>query len=296
MRANRGMYAVIFANLIWSGSYTATAVAVTHMSAITLTLIRLGVGAVVLIPFLRLKGGARWTPRSVFHGIWLGIVGFTISTCLENEGLALSTAAIAAVAVAMEPLFTVLISSFLLRERVPKLRIVALVFAFVGAWTIAGCPRPGVTGYLRGDIILVTAIFCYALYNACSKVLTDEVPAVSGTALTLLTGFLSTIPVWLFSHHRSILAVNASTIWSLLYLTLFSTTIAYFLWLLAIQTSNVSIASLFLYLQPVFGVIISMIVLHQYPTFSFYIGGGLILLALYLGRERLPSKQRSQRA
>jgi len=281
-----GIIAVLVANLIWSGSFPTTAIATREMSSLFLTMIRLGTGAVILCPFLRLPQGQRWDKHSVGLAFVLGAAGFTAPVYLETKGLALSSPALAAMSIAMEPLFTVLIAAFMLHQRIPWLRRTALLVAFVGAWAIAGFPRPGAAGYLAGDLLLIGAVSFYGFYNAYSSRLIERVPPTSGAAATLLGGFISSVPVWLLSGAHVPHTLTPSAWFSVVYLAVVSTGGAYLLWMLVLQRIQVSVAALFLYLQPILGVAMSVITVGTRPTVDFYIGSVLILLAIYLGRPR----------
>lgn len=282
-----GVLAVILANLIWSGSFPATAIVVKGMSPTFITLVRLGTGAAVLSAFLRLPNGQRWDKRTVLLSLVLGAIGFAAPVYLETKGLALSTPALAAISISMEPLFTVVIAAVLLHERLSTMRRVALGLALFGAWAIAGFPRPGKAGYLIGDLLLLLAVFCYAVYNAYSKNLTMRLPSAAATAATLWGGFFATLPIWLATGAPVPRTIGAFTWVSLLYLALLATAGAYLLWMFTLKVIPVSEAALFLYMQPVFGVVLSVWIVGTRPSWSFYVGAASILVAMVLGREKL---------
>lgn len=284
--ATGGLAALIVVNLIWAGSFPATSIAVRHLSALLLTTVRLGVASVILLPLLRLPAPLRWDRKTIGMCAILGFLGFTAPVYLETEGLALSTPAMAAVSIALEPLFTALIAAVMLRERIPGNRRFALLIAMIGAWAIAGFPRPGTPGYAAGDVLLVVSVICYGLYSVYSKRLTVRIPSHSAAAATLLAGFLTSLPVWLLTGHAWPRSLPASGYVSVLYLALFASAGAYLLWLYALESFRASVAALFLYLQPVFGVILSILIVGVRPPTYFYLGGGLILLGLFVGREK----------
>ncbi|QQE77478.1 DMT family transporter [Alicyclobacillus sp. SO9] len=285
-----GIIAVLIANLIWSGSFPATAIATKHIPPMFLTMVRLGTGALILVPFLRLPKDNRWDKTSVGLAFLLGGLGFTVPVYLETKGLALSTPALAAISISMEPLFTAIVAAVMLHERVPWRRRLALFIAFLGAWAIADFPRPGKTGYLTGDLLLLMAVSFYGFYNAFSRRLIERVPASAGAAGTLLTGFLVSVPAWFFTGAKIPQQMTSADWMSLLYLAIISTGAAYLLWMLVLQRIQVSVAALFLYLQPVFGVVLSVVMVGTRPSFSFYIGAVLILLAIFLGRQQARDK------
>lgn len=281
-----GLAALLVVNLIWAGSFPATAIAVRHLSAILLTTVRLGIASVILLPLLRLPSDRRWDGKTIALCALLGFLGFTAPVYLETQGLALSTAAMAAVSIALEPLFTALIAAFMLREHIPANRRAALLIALFGAWAIAGFPRPGAPGYALGDVLLVLSVICYGLYSVYSKRLTERIPSHSAAAATLLAGFATSFPLWLLTGHAVPRSLPVSGYVSVLYLALFASAGAYLLWLYALQTFRASVAALFLYLQPIFGVILSMLIVGVHPGATFYVGGILILVGLFVGRER----------
>lgn len=283
--SRRGLSALIFVNLIWAGSFSATAIAMHHMSAIFLTLVRLGTASIVLAPLLRLHKPMKWEWRTVLLSLVLGFVGFTAPVYLETEGLAQSTPAMAAISIALEPLFTVLVAAIMLREKLPIRRRFAVLIALLGAWAIAGFPRPGAPGYLLGDVLLILSVLCYGVYNVYSKHLTNLVPHRTAAAATLLGGFVTSTPIWWITGARIPTHLSHAELFSTVYLALFATAGAYLLWLFALQSFKASVAALFLYLQPVFGVLLSVIILGIHPPVYFYLGSAFILGGIYMGRE-----------
>lgn len=279
---------LVMANLIWSGSFAATSVAARALSPTFLTMIRLLIGGIVLFPFvirMLLKDRTSLTILAVLKSALLGIIGFTLPVTLETLGIHVSSPALGAVSIALEPLFTVLISSLLLRQHLQKRRRLAMGLAALGAWVVAGCPRPGVIGYAWGDILLLCAVLCYALYNAISSRLTENVSPAAATSIMLLAGSLGCVPLWLFNGHLMVQHLSMSSLVSLLYLSLFATSGAYLIWLVVLQDRDIASATITLYLQPVFGVLFSIAIVHVWPNWFFYAGAVVILLALYLGSD-----------
>ncbi len=285
-----GIGMLVLVNLIWAGSFPAMAIAVQEMSPLLLTLIRLGTSALVLFPFLRFNKLANWNLRTIFLSVVLGVIGFTAPVSLETAGLAASTPEMAAIAIAMEPLFTAVIAAFMLRERLSKKRIIAFLLALFGAWVIAGFPRPGAPGYLVGDMLLLLSVICYAIYNTNSAKLSESVSPSAGAAATLLAGFITSIPVWVIAGAPMPLRITHSALVALLYLSLGATAVAYLLWQVILNRFQVSFAALFLYLQPIFGVVLSMLIVGTHPPAYFYGGGVIILGAIFLGQQQQVKK------
>ncbi|PWI57410.1 DMT family transporter [Sulfoacidibacillus thermotolerans] len=282
-----GLLGVVLANFIWAGSFPATAIALVQVPPSFLTLVRLGAGALLLAPaLLRERKSENFTVQTLFIALVLGCVGFSLPVYFETKGLGLSTPAIASVMMALEPIFTALVAAILLRETLTLRRKAALLIAFIGAWAIAGFPRPGNLGYLNGDLLLVFAVFCYALYNAYSKQLIVRVSAMSATSMTLLGGFLGAIPMWLAKGAPLPHGLALPVLLAVIYLAILATAGAYFLWLFALTMFSAAKVSLFLYIQPILGVVLSFLIVRTRPESTFFIGASFILLALYISERK----------
>ncbi len=282
----RNIGILVAMNLIWAGTYPATSLALRGMTPEFLTMVRLGVGALAFLPFLRLTRGKLWDVKLGLLALGLGIVGFSIPVYLQSLGLFLSTPALAAISIALEPLVTMVIAAMWLQEVFGRGRKWALVMAVVGAWAVAGFPTLGHAGYAYGDLLLLVAIGCFAVYNVFSARLSQVVGSSTATAATLLGGFIGSVPIWLATGARTPHTWIHGELWALLYLSILATALAYFLWMFSVRRVPVSLVALFLYLQPVLGVLLSVIITHTQLSFSFFVGALLILGALFVGQER----------
>ena len=286
---------LVLVNLAWAAGYPAAAIALRDIPSGLLTVVRLGIAALMLAPLAARSRGTRWDRGTVALAASLGVVGFALPIYLQTLGLAMSTPAMTAILVALEPLFTAVLAGALLRQPLPALRRIALAVALVGAWTIAGLPRPGHAGYLAGDVLLVLSVVCFATYNAFSSRLTDRVPPPAAASATLWAGFLGMIPLWLLlgaglPHHLSTGPAAATA-----FLAVVGTGLAYLVWVTALGRIPAAEAALYLYLQPVFGVLLSVLLTGARPSAGFYLGAGLILFGVFLGAERGPAAADSPR-
>jgi drug/metabolite transporter (DMT)-like permease len=279
-----GLVAVAAANLIWSSAYSATAVALRVVSPSLLTAIRLTLGTFVLLPFLRLPSGRRWTRREVGKALWLGLIGFTLPVYLQTAGQALSNAAMAALAVALEPLATVAMAALVAKEHLSRRSQAALAIAFVGAWVVAGLPRPGQLGQGAGDLLLLLSIVCYAAYTVLSAGFARGLPPLTATAIVMLAGWITSVPMWWVTGHAWPTVWPKAVVWSLIYVGVLATAGAYLLWMVAVSRVPIHLAALSLYLQPVLGVVFALLLLGIRPAWTFYLGAGLIALALLVFR------------
>lgn len=275
---------LVLVNLAWAAGYPLTAIALRDIPAGLLTLLRLLGGALLVTALVR-PGRARWDRAAYAYAAALGVVGFALPVYLQTLGLARSSPALTAILVSLEPLLTAVLSAGLLGQRLPAARRAALGIALGGAWLIAGRPRPGHPGFLVGDLLLGLSVLCFAAYNAFSSRLTDRVPAVEAAAATLWVGVVATVPLWLLGGAHLPRAVSAGPLAATAFLALVGTGLAYLAWVAGLQALPSAQVALYLYLQPVFGVLLSVLWTGAHPTAGFYAGAALILFSVFLGGE-----------
>lgn len=252
---------------------------------------RMIIGGLVLFPFvLRDVRAGAWTWKKVLRISLLGLLGFTLPVTMETEGIHVSSPALGAVSIALEPLLTLVVSAIVFRTPLGARRWFAMMLAATGAWIVAGCPRPGFAGYLLGDLLMLAAVTCYAIYNAISGRLTGDVPAAGATSIMLLAAGIGCLPVYAWTGHAWPHRITQASLWSLVFLAFFATAAAYLIWILVLQDHDVASAAITLYLQPVFGVLLSIAITGERPSVLFYVGGAMILLAVFLGQHRTKAK------
>ena len=103
----RSASALLFAaNLVYATSYVATRVVLDDLPPAFLALVRLVVGAAILVPIARaLEKPVRAPARGdAWRIVWMGVVGFAGAFALSHWGLARSTATNAALLIIVEPL------------------------------------------------------------------------------------------------------------------------------------------------------------------------------------------------
>jgi drug/metabolite transporter (DMT)-like permease len=250
-------------------------------------LVRLSVAFVMLVPWLgRLE---RWSWRLVGFSAGMGIVGYSLPVWLQTAGIGRTTPAIAALTVSAEPLLTIVLAFVLLRTRITRRQKAALLLALVGSWILTGAPRPGHAAHLFGDAALFAALLCFALYNVYSERLLRSVGAGPAAALTFGFGSIGSALIWILTGAPLPAAVSGSLLWSLGYMALGATGLAYLFWLIAVGRQSVTVATLFLYTQPLIGSLLSCLLGQSRITENLAVGGILVIAAMTLGQNGLTS-------
>ena len=286
----RPAYLVLLgANLVYSTSYVATRVVLDDLPPAFLALVRLAVGAAVLVPLARRLEPPAEKPkrRDAWRIAWMGIIGFAAAFALTNWGLARSTATHAALLIIVEPVSIMALSPVLLGERLTRREAAGAALAVLGAVVVVLDGLPGITHALaphwRGDLLLVMAGFAYGAYTLIGRDVLARHSALPVTARSITWGAVVMVPFvlveWL-GGARPVLTPGAVA--GAFYLAVVITAFGYLLWNWALARVGAPRAAISVTVQPIGGAILGVALLREPLTAFTVAGGALIVLGLWL--------------
>jgi drug/metabolite transporter (DMT)-like permease len=277
---------VLFAaNIVYATSYVVTRLALDDVPPATLALLRLVLGAAVLVP---LGGrGAAPGPGQGARLFWMGALGFAAAFALSHWGIARSSATNAALLIVVEPLTLVALGPLLLAERLRWREAAGAALAVAGAVLVVVNGVPGLTleilPHWRGDLLLALSGVAYASYSLLGRTVLTNANAAAVTARSIVWGALVMAPLaaaeWL-GGARPVLTMSAVA--TTLYLALVITAGGYFAWNWALARVEASRAAPFLTLQPVVGALLGALVLGERVTGFTVAGGVLVAVGLWM--------------
>ena len=189
------------------------------------------------------------------------------------------------------PVFTSLFSYIFLNQGLSRKQASGLLIGLVGVSIIILSPllkqniKSG--GSLLGNLLVFLAVISYSIYTVISKRAQENTPSI----IIMMSVILATLIIQLFMIpfelsirpiHIIISSLDMKTIIAVLYVGLIGTAAYHFLYLRLIKSTSPLIASLVLYLQPIFTIFISMILIKDKLNTAFIIGSGFALLGAYL--------------
>jgi drug/metabolite transporter (DMT)-like permease len=262
----RASVLAVVAMALLGGSYTAGKIALHDLPVFGLLLLRMLVAAGVLGVY------ARWAQVPLaFRGraAWfvLAQTGFFIaSQTLLFAGLTMTSAGRAAILFNMQPFFTLLLlPSFVPAEHLTLRRWVGTGVAFAGVALVLA-ERGMAGGTLLGDALVLLGALGWSANVILNKTMPRDVDSVSMVfwnvagavpALGVLTLALEPEAVWNFS---------AAAIGSVLYLGVLAAGAGFVLIVWLTRTYSASRVNVFVFLSPVFGVLIGWALLGEPVT------------------------------
>lgn len=277
--------------LLWGSSYTVTKALYAEWSPLSVAAGRWVLAALAFAVYLPLSGqGARFVSvlRAEFWRVLpFGAVGISLLYAVQNVGLSYTTAVNASVLGNLIPLFVVLLAVLFLGE--PLTRRVgggvflgtagALIFSLEGG-AFAVAPE-----HLLGDGLMLLAALAGGLYVVLGKPLVDRHPPAVVTALAALVGAAFLLPTALLVEGLPPLP-GPGALAGLLMLGLGSSVVGNLAWWVVAAQLPANRAALFILLTPLAGALVGVIFLGDPLTGGALVGGGLILVALYLAEMR----------
>lgn len=283
-------FLLITANVLWACSYVAAKFALRDTSVDIMLALRMIISAIILLPLLiALRKELSLTRRDIPQLVVLAAVGFVINKLLEYGGLSLTTASDVALLITSESIFTAALAWLLLHERFKPLTGIALLLGLFGVYLIVersfipNIPSGGGALRILGDLMVVLALIFEAFFTVRGKAMLTKHPPLLITSASIVGSVIFWIPlaggeILLHGWHPLGLAAWLGIGW----MALMSTVIAYLAWFKGLANVDGSVAASTLFIQPLLGTLLAILLLHDQLLPTTIIGGILIVVSVYL--------------
>ncbi|MBS7310681.1 MAG: DMT family transporter [Treponema sp.] len=282
---------LILTAAIWGFAFVVVKDSVDTIPPVYMVSIRYTIAAVllgfVLIPQFKKLNRYYW-----IHGAVTGLM-LALGYITQTIGCKYTTAGKNAFLTTIYVILIPLISWPLNKKRPHFVVFLSAVMALVGIGLLALRNEGGVLGFNVGDILTLICGLFYALHIIfTAKFSQDKNPVI----LTWIQFIVAAVFSWavspLIDGSFSVALLKSSrVIFSMLYLGIFSSLVAFLLQNICLKYMESSLASLFLSLESVFGVIFSTIFLRERMTLVMIIGCVLIFAAITIADQFHENKQ-----
>jgi drug/metabolite transporter (DMT)-like permease len=269
-------------SLIWGYNWVMMKVAVAYAPPFAFAAIRFLGGAVVLMATMKLMGRSLRLPEMKARWRVITLIGLLqTALCFGLVTWALSSGAAGRSAVLnyTMPLWVLVFSVLLLKERVPAAQWAAAALALVGILLIS--VDGGRAGSLPAVMLALAAGLAWGLGVVVTKKGTKAGPMdpMALTAWQMLAGGIILCLVAIIVPEGPI-DWSPAFIGALLYNIGPATPLAYVIWFTLLNRLDAGLASLGILLTPLLGLLLSALQLGERPGLVEGVGMGLILLAI----------------
>lgn len=249
--------------------------------------------------FLRVTGAAilfwlisLWFPKEkIANSDWprllaSAIFGMVLNMLLFFKGLSLSTPINSSVIITITPIFVLLFSSYLLREKITLLKVSGIFLGLSGALMLvlfSAEMSQNAPNIPLGNLFFIINALSFGTYLILIKPLAAKYHPVTLMKWLFLTAFIINFPIT-FWEFREIewQELPPSAIWSIVFVLLGTTFSTYLLNVFAIKHLAASTLSSFIYLQPLIATIFAVIMGVDELTTLKGAAGSLVFVGVYL--------------
>lgn len=243
---------------------------------------RLGFSSMILLPYVLMKNVSEIKGISkknllicILSGIFLAFHFATWFESIKHTSIASST-----VLVNTHPIFIVIGSFFILKEKVSKKAIISIVIALIGSIIISLGDSSMGNNILYGDLLAILGGLSVSVYIMIGRIARQELSVncytfivYSSAALTLiLLSLVTSTPLYPYPKLDWLLFLG---------LAVFCTILGHSIFNWALEYLNPAFVSTAILGEPVFATIWAMLLFKEIPTLWQILGGIIILLGIY---------------
>lgn len=285
---------LIIATLCWGGNAVAGKLAIGHISPMMLTFWR-WFFAVVIIFAISLKDLRRDWPvirRNIPILGFLGVVGYVVFNAVLYTAVTYTSAINVTVEQTLIPVLIFVLNFALFKTRVTWLQILGFGITAIGSLLTAAHGDIATLLTLTvnfGDAIMMIAIAAYALYTIALR-WRPQISWKSLMAVPALFALVFSAPLAAWEYSSGNMIWPDLTGWMVaLYTAIFASLVAQVLYIRGVTEIGANRAGLFINLVPVFGTLLSVIILGEHLQLFHIVALALALSGIAIAERGKPA-------
>ncbi len=285
---------LVLTTLFWSGNFIVGKAASTYqIPPFSLNFYRWFFAGLILLPFTlnEILEKKNYIINNIGFFIILGITSITIFNSTVYYSLYYMQVISGVLMISTIPVWIMFISTILGIEKTNKFQIFGVILSLIGVLSIITKSNLEVIKSLdfnRGDLIMATGMFAWALYSALLKKKKYEISQIALLEVVIVTGLVFLIPIYILEMnigHQ--IVIGKPFILTLSYVVIFPGLASFFFWIKGIGIIGANRAGVFLHLMPVFGSIMAIILFGEKFMMYHLIGAIFIIAGITLSNKKI---------
>ncbi|MBO5883674.1 MAG: EamA family transporter [Clostridia bacterium] len=281
-----GIFCVLFAAILWgSMGVFVRYLNAAGLSALEVTQVRITVGLIAIASYLAIfkRDLLKIKLKDIWCFLGTGVVSLLFfSTCYFKSIEYGTSLSVAAILLYTAPIFVMLMSLVLFKEKMTVVKLIALILAFGGCILVSGVA--GDMGNVTGIVLAIASGFFYALYSIFSRYAINK--GYGSLTIVFYTFLFCTIGCSCLADWRTITSVvltpNIKIILLCIGLGIITGFLPYVFYSRGLELMESSKASILASVEPVVGTLFGVFLFHEPLTLLGGIGIALVLGAVVL--------------
>ncbi len=274
---------------LWSSSFTMIKVAVETLPPLTLVAARLGVAAIILMVFLKIRG----QKLPLFGRDWIAffIVAFTGNSLpffLITWGEVSIDSGKAAILMALMPLATVVLAHFYTStDKITPQKFVGIIVGLIGIVILVG-PKAlmGFGSHLFSEMAVAAAAVSYAVTTVVIRRMPSGGDPIERSGAVMICASLQMVPLSMIMDKPWLLDPTQASLLANLYIGIFPTALAAIIHFQLVAARGTTFFALINYIIPCMGVTWGAIFLNEIISLNMIFALGVILSGIAIANIR----------
>lgn len=277
----------LMAVLIWSGNTVISKMAAGSIQPMQIAFLRWALAALLFTPFVL---PAVWRNRRAIYPhlgklLVLSVLGLVLYQSLAYYAAHMTTATNMGIILSLMPLMTLLLAIVVLRQYLTYGGLIGCLVSLAGILIVVSHGEPAQLlhqGVGYGDLLMLLATFCYALYGVLLKKWPMQLPFMQSLYMQVILTVMVLLPFYLLSPQSPFTVYNIGLI---LYAGIPTSMAAPLFWLKGIGQLGPSRTAMLINLSPILTALIAAGVLGE-ALAAYHLYGGLLTIGGVLLTER----------
>ncbi|NLE74300.1 MAG: EamA family transporter [Actinobacteria bacterium] len=283
----RALGAIAVTLTLWSSAFTGIRIGLEAFSPGNLALLRFLSASAALLVFAVIRRMPLPALRDIPSMLLIGLFGITIYHTALNYAEVRVSAGAAGILIASSPVFTALLATAFLGERLRLVGWLGIALSFGGSALVALSAGEGFGFEPHAMLVLLSAL-SGAIYFVMLKPLLSRYSPLQLSTYAIWAGTLL-LCVFFPGLPQAVNVAPVGTILTVVYLGVFPGAIAYITWAYALSRTPASLLATYQYLIPVLAVLIAWAWRSETPRAVALLGGAISLVGVILVNKRAPT-------
>ena len=285
------IFAALGATTIYALNHTiAKGVMPTHIQPYALVMLRV-IGACALFWIASFLGPKEKIEKKDYRRLLIcALLGMGLNMLSFFKGLSLTTPINSSVIVTLTPIFVLILSAIIIKEKITSRKIIGILVGFTGAVSLLLFGQEitsDAPNIVLGNFYVLMNSFLYGTYLVLAKILIQKYHPFTFMKWLFLLGIIVCLP---FGYHEMTqvdwMHLPFDAIWRIGFVILGTTFCTYLFNIFALTQLKASTLSTFVYVQPLIAIIFAVATGQDSLTTVKIVAACLVLLGVYLASRK----------